>query len=457
MLLLSKIYLILRSLWVAVRGLEEFSDPHDYPLDDIIHRALRGRGSIYPFGMLYRYGAVTLGSPSSIRNWGLGTVFLIPPAFVPGRLKKAAEVFREPIYVDVDLSAELGGFKVSMPMAVGSMGSTAIAGKTSIPIAKAAARHGIVMSVGENVATVRGYEKRYSKTHPSWKERAMAYLREIDSRGQDLGGLIVQQSVEDAYNELWNRVYTDKDLDHYIDRGLIGFEVKIGQGAKPGLGGIIKLPKEEAEKLTRKYNIDFLEGKYAVRYSVPSTYTENILRSLIRNMKTQYPRVRIWVKVGPFRDVLRVIGIAAEEGAHAVVIDSREGGTGMAPTVSMRHFGYPTLTSALAIFEARRRGIAIDMLLGGRVYDGGDMVKARALGASGIYSARPLVLSALVRGEKGVHNFLESVAVEAKMAVSALGKYRIDEVSHDDIAVIDPHIAKLYGLRYIHEIPLTDR
>ncbi len=448
---------MLKALRVAIRGLDEFSDPHDYPLDDVIHRALKGRGAVYPFGIFYRYGAVTLGSSSTIRNWGLGTLFLVPPAFVPGRLKKASEVFREPIYTDVDLSTEVGGFKVAMPLVVGSMGSTAIAGKTAIPIARAAARYGIVMSIGENVATVRGYEKRYSKTHPSWKDRAMAYLRELDSRNQDMGGLIVQQSVEDAYNELWNRIYTDKDIDPYIDRGLLGFEIKIGQGAKPGLGGIIKLPKEEAEKLTRKYNIDFLEGKNAVRYSVPSTYTENILRSLIRNMRTQYPRVRIWVKIGPYRDVIKVLNVAAEEGADAVVIDSREGGTGMAPTVSMRHFGYTTLTAALAIFEAKRRGIAIDMLLGGRVYDGGDVVKALALGASGIYLARPLVLSALIRGEKGVSNLLESISVEAKMAVSALGKYHIKEVAPDDIAVNDPHIAKLYGLRYIHEIPISDR
>lgn len=57
---------------------------------------------------------------------------------------------------------------------------------------------------------------------------------------------------------------------------------------------------------------------------------------MIRFMKTACPKVGIWIKLGPFRDALEVIRIAAEEGADAVVIDGKEGGTGMAPTVALK-------------------------------------------------------------------------------------------------------------------------
>jgi glutamate synthase domain-containing protein 2 len=59
-------------------------------------------------------------------------------------------------------------------------------------------------------------------------------------------------------------------------------------------------------------------------------------------MKTAYPRAKIWIKLGPFRGALDVIRIVAEEGADAVVIGSKEGGTGMAPTAAMKDLGYPT-------------------------------------------------------------------------------------------------------------------
>ncbi len=47
----------------------------------------------------------------------------MPPAFTPGRLKKAAELLREPSFMDVKTDVEVGGFHSSLPVVVGSMGS----------------------------------------------------------------------------------------------------------------------------------------------------------------------------------------------------------------------------------------------------------------------------------------------------------------------------------------------
>lgn len=35
-------------------------------------------------------------------------------------------------------------------------------------------------------------------------------------------------------------MYSD-DVEQFIDEGRVGFEIRIGQGAKPGLGGVIKI------------------------------------------------------------------------------------------------------------------------------------------------------------------------------------------------------------------------
>ncbi|CCC81297.1 Glutamate synthase domain 2 [Thermoproteus tenax Kra 1] len=446
----ARLAVLFKGLTYLFRGVKEFLS--DYPVGEIAYRALRGKESVYPFGLLSSYGSAVLGAGAFYKGTPrfktLDTVVLMPPAFTPKRLEKAAELLREPIFMDVRTESEIGGFISSLPVAVGSMGSTHIASKTAIDIAKAAAKAGIVYAIGENVATVRGYAKRATRGHPAFKERLMAYLTNIDKRG----GIIIQQSVEDAYDELWNRVYSDKDVEPYIEEGRIGFEIKIGQGAKPGLGGVIKIPREQVEKLRAKYKFDESElgKKFITRYSVPGTFTAEILAGTIRFMKTAYPRARIWIKLGPFRDALDVIRIADEEGASAVVIDGKEGGTGMAPTAAMKDLGYPTLVGLKIIRKARAEGRKISLLIAGRLYDGGHVVKSLALGASAVYMARPFLIAALARGSKGVENYIESLRVEIQMLTSALGKYDVADVGPEDVASLDRDVAEMLQIPYVY-------
>jgi len=450
-LFLASLLVRARAYLALIRGAREFLE--DYPIDEIGMRALRGRDAVYPFGALMSYGSAFLGSSIHERRGyprfkTLDDVVLMPPAFTPKRLEKMSELLREPTFMDVELKCVLGGFETSMPVVVGSMGSTYMASKLSLRIARAAAKEGLIFGIGENVATVRGYMRRLTRGHPSFKERLMAYLTNVDKQG----GVIIQQSVEDAYDELWNKVYSDKDVEPYLSEGLVGFEIKIGQGAKPGLGGVIKVPREEVLRLRAKYHVDEdIDGKYVTRYSVPGTFTEEILRGAIRFMKTAYPRVRIWIKLGPFRDVSSVISIAQEEGVHAVVIDGKEGGTGMAPSIAMKHLGYPTLAALGKIRKARERGIGdLSLILAGRLYDGSHVVKSLALGASGVYMARPFLISALVKGESGVRNYVDALRTEVRMLISALGKYNIKELCEDDVASLDRDVAEMLGIRYIY-------
>jgi hypothetical protein len=447
---LARLAVLIKGLSLTLRGYRDFLE--NYPVDVIVFRALKGKDAVYPFGLLASYGAAVLGAGIYERGCPrlktLDAVVLVPPAFTPGRLKKAAELLREPSFMDVKTDVEVGGFPSSLPVVVGSMGSTHIASKTALAVARGAARAGLVYGIGENVSTVRGYSERLTRGHPTFKERLLTYLTNIDKKG----GVLIQQSVEDAYDELWNRVYSDKDVEPHLEEGRIGFEIKIGQGAKPGLGGVVKIPKKQLERLRAKYKFDEgeLGKKYVTRYSVPGTFTAEILRGAIRFMKTAYPRAKIWIKLGPFRDALDVIRIAAEEGADAVVIDGKEGGTGMAPTAAMKDLGYPTLATLKFIRRARAEGYKISLLIGGRLYDGGHVVKSLALGASSTYMARPFLIAALARGEKGVENYIESLKVEIQMLTSALGKYDVGEISSEDVASLDKDVAAMLGIPYVY-------
>jgi glutamate synthase domain-containing protein 2 len=447
---LARLAVLIKGLSLTLRGYRDFLE--NYPVDAIVFRALKGKDAVYPFGLLASYGAAVLGAGIYERGCPrlktLDAVVLVPPAFTPGRLKKAAELLREPSFMDVKTDVEVGGFPSSLPVVVGSMGSTHIASKTALAVARGAARAGLVYGIGENVSTVRGYSERLTRGHPTFKERLLTYLTNVDKKG----GVLIQQSVEDAYDELWNRVYSDRDVEPHLEEGRIGFEIKIGQGAKPGLGGVVKIPKKQVERLRAKYKFDEgeLGKKYVTRYSVPGTFTAEILRGAIRFMKTAYPRAKIWIKLGPFRDALDVIRIVAEEGADAVVIDGKEGGTGMSPTAAMKDLGYPTLAALKFIRRARAEGYKISLLIGGRLYDGGHVVKSLALGASSTYMARPFLIAALARGEKGVENYIESLKVEIQMLTSALGKYDVGEISSEDVASLDKDVAVMLGILYVY-------
>jgi hypothetical protein len=114
-----------------------------------------GKDAIYPFNELEEYGRALLGAevyePGYPRFHTLDRLVLLPPAFTPNRLAKMGELLREPLYTDVETESVVGGFKVRLPLVIGSMGSTDVARKNWEGLAIGAAISGIMIIVGENV------------------------------------------------------------------------------------------------------------------------------------------------------------------------------------------------------------------------------------------------------------------------------------------------------------------
>ncbi|MFE7592286.1 hypothetical protein ACFU6K_23045, partial [Kitasatospora sp. NPDC057512] len=57
----------------------------------------------------------------------LDAMRLVPPVFVPQRLEKLTDLAREPLYGDVELATDIGGFRSSLPVYVSAFGSTQVA------------------------------------------------------------------------------------------------------------------------------------------------------------------------------------------------------------------------------------------------------------------------------------------------------------------------------------------
>lgn len=392
-------------------------------------RARTGTAAIFPdaegYGRML-YGATPAATPASDE---LDRTRIAPPVFVPRRLEKLLDLGREPLYPDVELTCRIGGFTAPLPVFVCAFGSTAAAdGDLGGAISTQAGRLGIPMVIGENVVPMHGYGRTGEDPTKGLLGRIRAYA---DAAPDALGGVTVQQSTEDADAEVWNLVYSDPSATELLETGRLAFELKVGQGAKPGLGGMTVLSRDAARAVADRYALDAAFGNDAhtvLRCSSPGTFTEEVLRQQVHLMRNNYPRARVWVKLHPGRDVRRAAEIAWAAGADAVTVDGAEGGTGWAPSAFLDHAGLP-----LAECLRRLDRPAGCLLVSGRVWEGARALKCLARGATAVGLGRAALLAADEDGEAGLIRLVQCVEMELRLLVSALGKYRVQEVDADDL------------------------
>ncbi|MBT2363950.1 alpha-hydroxy-acid oxidizing protein [Streptomyces sp. ISL-10] len=354
---------------------------------------------------------------------------LVPPVFVPRRMEKLIDLGHEPVSGDVDLTTVIGGFRSALPVFIAAFGSTRVAsGDLGESVARQAGSLGIPMVIGENIVPVSGYGRMADETGSSLLRRIAEYTSAVPD---GLGGVVIQQSTEDADAEVWNLVYSDPAARPLMESGRLAFELKVGQGAKPGVGGMTLVPRARAAELAAQYDIldiyDSAEDS-VLRCSSPGTFTEEILRQQIRLMRNNYPRCRVWVKLPPTRDVHRAAAVAWAAGADSVTVDGAEGGTGWAPRAFLHQVGLP-LAECLDRLDPKDN----TLLVSGRIWEGARAVKCLALGASAVGLGRAALVASDEDPEAGLTNFVECLALEMRLLISALGKYQVAEVSAEDI------------------------
>ena len=164
-------------------------------------------------------------------------------------------------------------------------------------------------------------------------------------------------------------------------------EIKMGQGAKPGIGG--HLPGEKiVGDVSRTRMIP--EGADAISPAPHhDIYSIEDLRQLVFSIKeaTEYKKPVI-VKIAAVHNVAAIASGIARSGADAIAIDGFRGGTGAAPTRIRDNVGIP-IELALASVDQRLReeGIRgnVSIIAAGSIRSSADMVKAIALGADAVY------------------------------------------------------------------------
>ena len=162
-------------------------------------------------------------------------------------------------------------------------------------------------------------------------------------------------------------------------------EVVVGQGAKPGGGGML-LGLKITERVARMRTLpEGIDQRSACRH--PDWTGPDDLEIKIQELRevTNWEKP-IYVKIGATRTQFDV-PLAVKAGADVIVLDGMQGGTAATQDVFIEHVGIPTLPAvrlavqALQELDMHRK---VQLIVSGGIRTGADVAKALALGADAV-------------------------------------------------------------------------
>lgn len=269
-------------------------------------------------------------------------------------------------------------------------------------------------------------------------------------------------------------------------------EVVLGQGAKPGGGGMLlgqKISARVAEMRDLPPNID---QRSACRH--PDWTGPDDLEIKIRELReiTDWEKP-IYVKVGASRTYYDTM-LAVKSGADVIVVDGMQGGTAATQTVFIEHVGIPTLAAvrqaveALTELDMHRK---VQLIVSGGIRTGADVAKALAMGAdavsigvaalialgdnspaldeeyrkigsgagyyddwqagndpAGITTQNDELAARLdpVLGGRRLANYLRTLTMEAQIIARACGKSHVHNLEPEDLAALTLESAAMAGV-----------
>lgn len=360
--------------------------------------------------------------------------------FVPAQLaKRPVDYFRDKISSETIVGKKSKKpIKLKTPVIIGAMSFGALSDAAKIALAKASKIVGTFANTGE-------------------------------------GGMLTEERKEAEF--LIAQFSTGRfGVNEEYLKSADAIEVKIGQGAKPGQGGL--LPAEKVtDKIAQVRGVEKGLDVHSPPYhkDIKNINDLKVKISWLRKLTEGKP---IILKLGA-GDIETDIKLAVQANPDIISIDGIAGGTGAAPEVMLEEVGIPTLA---ALVRARKTLDKLkakqELWVGGGLTTGGDVAKALALGADAIFMGTPMMIAMgcvycrqcfkgncplgiatqdqkLVekldsdKAAKNIVNYISSITEEAKMIAGACGYDSIQKLSVKDLRALDPVIAQIAGVKMV--------
>lgn len=356
------------------------------------------------------------------RSNKLGMVSFDDLTFIPKQLTgRPIDYFREDIISETVIGKNSKHpLKLKIPIMIGAMSFGALSKEAKTALAKASTLAGTSENTGEGGMLPE--ERQFSKI------------------------LIAQYStgrfgVNDAYLNSADAI-----------------EIKIGQGAKPGQGGLLPADKV-TEEIAKVRGVPMGKDVHSPP-AHPDIFSIDDLKNKVKLLRKVTDGKPIIIKLGA-GDVENDVKLAMKAEPDAIAVDGMGGGTGAAPRIMLDNFGIPTLS---AVVKARKvmGNAKQELIISGGLNNGADVAKALALGADAVYMAEsclvamgciycklcfkgqcPLGITTQIpelraklnidQASHNIANFLTACSEEVKMAAAACGKKNIHELDRNDL------------------------
>ncbi len=269
-------------------------------------------------------------------------------------------------------------------------------------------------------------------------------------------------------------------------------EIVVGQGAKPGGGGML-LGQKITERVAKMRVLpEGIDQRSACRH--PDFTGPDDLQIKIQELReiTDW-QIPIYIKIGASRTRYDVM-LAVKAGADAIVLDGMQGGTAASQDVFIEDVGIPTLPAVRQAVEALQEldlHREIQLIVSGGIRTGADVAKALAMGADAVslgmaslmalncnapiyiedYEAlgtkpgychhchtgrcpvgvttQDPVLEARLDPEEGarrVRNYLTTLTLECQTLARACGKSHVHNLEPEDLAALTIEAAAMAGV-----------
>lgn len=191
-------------------------------------------------------------------------------------------------------------------------------------------------------------------------------------------------------------------------------EIVVGQGAKPGTGGML-MGMKVLDHIAKIRDLPTgVDQRSPTRH--PDWLGPDDLAVKVEQLREATDwRVPISIKLGACR-VADDVKLAAKAGVDAIVIDGMQAGTGASAELLLDHSGIPTMPAIVMAREALKElGLLgeITLIASGGIRNGADAAKAIALGADAVAIGIASLIALNCNKEIPESNFLQEVGVPA--------------------------------------------